>query len=146
MCWKINKKLFDKYPEKYHRIADKDITVYKFGKVIEKIFYPFFQDNFYYKPNVLNDKIKLALIINREYGYSIYEGYHSYTNEEKADRCLCIFKDLGELKDTNIYCKAIKYVVGKFIIPQGSEYYENESEAIVSSQLVWAGEISIKNN
>ena len=30
--------------------------------------------------------------------------------------------------------------IGKFIIPKGTEYYENEYGEIVSSQIVWTGE------
>ena len=33
MCWTIDKELFKNNPENYHKVAEKDIIVYKFGKV-----------------------------------------------------------------------------------------------------------------
>ena len=33
MCWIIDKKLFENNPEDYHKVAKKDIIVYKFGRV-----------------------------------------------------------------------------------------------------------------
>ena len=61
MCWKINKKEFDNNPEKYHRIADKDITVYKFGNRTDNKFNPIFVNTFSYSVNSLNKEVKLVL-------------------------------------------------------------------------------------
>lgn len=128
MCWEINKKKFDNNPEKYHKIAEEDITVYKFGDVYQDDgnFHPCVHDAFKYRPNVLNKEIKLNLETYENISFVIFEyyideGYHSYS-----------------------YCKEGLHLLshhnGKFIIPKGSEYYQNEYGEIVSSNIMWTGE------
>ena len=128
MCWTIDKNEFVKFPKSYHKIADKDIFVYKYGKVSEddNCFHPYVKKCFSYKPNVLNEKIKINLEEDEDmYLHYVYyyidEGYHSYS-----------------------YCKEGLHLLshhnGKFIIPKGSEYYQNEYGEIVSSNIMWTGE------
>lgn len=147
MCWSINKKKFDKDSEKYHHIAEEDMTVYKIGYVSEKdnCFHPCFKEYFSYKPNVLNDEIRVVLVRGRKNSYSIHEGYHSYDNEKKAFDNLWFYKDMCELNSL-INGSISNICIEKFIIPKGSVYYENEDNEIVSSQLVWTGGINMDDN
>ena len=131
MYWSVNTFRYNANPEGFHHIADKDIEVYKFGDVFEDDgnFHPYNQF-FSYKPNVLNKEIKLNLEENKNiffarFEYEIYEGYHSY-----------------------LHCKQgihlSNHHIGKFIIPKGTEYYENEDGQIVSSNIIWTGEYEDK--
>ena len=142
MCWRIEKKLFNKNPEKYHKIAEEDITVYKFGCKIDGKFFPSYYPEFGYEPNSINDKVSLKVIKKRivylgtHYDY-IDEGYHSYSGE-----CGIInsFYDIG-VYSKNDNEKNLDYYwgedIGVFIIPKGTEYYENEDGEIVSSNIIW---------
>lgn len=152
MCWRIDKKTFKKNPEKYHKIAEEDIVVYKFGLKIDGKFFPSYYPEFGYEPNSINEKVSLKLIkkggrvcLGTYYDY-IDEGYHSYSRE-----CGIInsFYDIGVYskndseKNLDFYwCEGI----GKFIIPKGSEYYENEDGEIVSSNIIWTGEYHLISN
>ena len=82
MCWYINKDKFEKSPEDFHKIADKDLTVYKLGYRDEEIFTPYYEYCFKYEPNVLNKEIKLRKEYEDSYEYMfINEGYHSYSKK-----------------------------------------------------------------
>ena len=64
MCWIIDKAKFNDNPERYHKIADKDITVYKIGEVFSMLdnkFFPYFQRKFSYESYKENSEIKLLL-------------------------------------------------------------------------------------
>lgn len=83
----------------------------------------------------------------------IEEGYHSYSKKCKiyygkynSDKISIYNKE--EIKIENYFSEGIYFIyeiIGKFIIPKGSEYYENENGEIVSSQLVWTGESYLLN-
>lgn len=146
MCWRIS---FNKNPDDYRKIADKDITVYKIGYMTAECNFsgPLYK-NFTYKPNVLNMGVKLSVedkqILSFDkihYEYQINEGYHSYSEKcclKKTFRhsTKIITEDMGI-----IYHYGATFSAGKFIIPKGTEYYKNEDGEFVSSQLVWTGEI-----
>ena len=74
MCWQIKRCKFDKNPDKYHKIAEKDIIVYKFGNVSKEdnCFHPYFKKCFSYKSNVLNEEIKFTFAAENYY-YEYYE-------------------------------------------------------------------------
>lgn len=138
MCWCVNKINFIEKPNEFHKTATEDIVVYKFGYVKDEKFYPFVKKDFFYKPNIINEEIKLVLI---DYLYNNYywhrmnkmmieEGYHSYNN-----RGICSLFSRDYILD---YASASHF--GKFIIPKGTEYYENKQGEIVSSQIMWTGE------
>lgn len=144
MCWKIKKEVFDKNPEKYHKIAEEDIVVYKFGEKRDNTFFSFYQTNFGYEPNKPNKIIKLEWL---EFNQVIREGYHSYSEE-------CFYRTDPYLTKSimlYVYSKGNKNLyldwcigeelnnVGKFIIPKGAEYYINEDGEIVSTNLIWTG-------
>ena len=147
MCWKITKKDFDKNPEKYHRVADKDIVVYKFGNRTDNNFNPIFVNTFSYSVNVLNKEVKLVLEETDEFFGGIRkiinEGYHSYAKE------YFIFKRWVSHGLSEVVAIRKCDTVEKFIIPKGTEYYENPFGEIVSSNIIWTGEksnISKQNN
>lgn len=147
MCWSINKIEFESNPEKYHKIAEEDITVYKFGHILDGKFIPYFKCDFTYTVNSLNEEVKLILEEYDEIFFDslglrlINEGYHSYVNEEKAFYELKILIDSYYSNYGKTSC-VVNYSISKFIIPKGSEYYENEDGEIVSSQLMWTGEFN----
>ncbi len=128
MCWRIDKLAYCRDSKKYHKIADKDLYVYKYGKASKEdnCFHPYFKGHFSYKPNVLNEEVKLFLASLHSI-YTIDEGYHSYDNS-------CI---------ESFYLSASH--IGKFIIPEGTEYYINDDGEIVSSQIMWTGEYEENN-
>ena len=136
MCWKIDKKEFKKNPTCYHKIAEEDVVVYKVGYVIDGKFIPYFRHDFTYTANSLSKEVKLGSHIGYEY-VSIDEGYHSYASSYKSfnELNLMMLLDGGLLNYKSDY----EYVIGKFLIPKGSEYYENDKGEIVSSQLIWIG-------
>ena len=151
MCWQIRKEEFDKNPDKYHKVAKEDIVVYKFGVQNSNIFLSIYQTNFWYEPNKSNKLIKLEWL---EFNQVIREGYHSYSGE-------CFYQTSPYRRDEytllNVYSKGENIHldwcigeelnnVGKFIIPKGTEYYENEEGEIVSSNLIWTGKSISFNN
>ena len=140
MCWTINKDKFSENPDKYHKVAEEDIVVYKVGKNKGGKFFPFFVDNFPYIAHNTNEKVKLVLedMSNFIDGTNIImKGYHSYVNIDKV---------YDEIKKMRLFDENIVYgfSVGKFIIPKGVEYYDNNKGEIVSSQLIWTGDIELK--
>lgn len=155
MCWEIKRCKFDKNPEKYHKIAKKDIFVYKIGYEEDNGFSPYFRDEFIYKPNIFNDEIKLHMKIWCFETFGINEGYHSYSGECfieqycKYDDFVGIYSHRNgkvitydctkyDIEEKNIKIKMAS--IGKFIIPKGSEYYKNGDGEIVSSKLIYSGE------
>lgn len=163
MCWEINKKEFYNKPEKYHKMAEEDIIVYKIGCCTDNEFIPYYYKGFSYRANIPNKDIKLHMESNQLYkSYAfIDEGYHSYLGEcflelfNKDAQFVGVFSLGSVLKKPKVKKKNILYldntyfihehiddsfIIGKFIIPKGTEYYINERNEIVSSQLVWTGE------
>ena len=146
MCWKIDKKEFKSNPEKYHKVAEEDIVVYKFGKEIDKKFFPSYKINFGYEPNYLSDKVEIKL--NKDgvcyHGTRCFysnEGYHSYSEECEIIKYLYNVGVYSKISNGNRldYYEFETPFIGKFIIPNGTEYYENEDGEIVSSQIMWTG-------
>lgn len=146
MCWKIN---FGENPEKYHKVAEEDIIVFKFGffNKEKSFFNPYFMLDTVYIPNVRSKEIELTIKQNRLFLYLyIEEGYHSYSGD-----CKYFNKKVYDNVKINKYNKAYydnRYIetfhlpashLGEFIIPKGTEYYEKENGEIVSSQLIWTG-------
>ena len=120
------------------RVAEKDIEVYKIGRVQDNRFNCEFQW-YSYEKGVVNKE----LVLKEEphwLGYiTINEGYHSYK------RVSIRFNSLsGKVK--YIYRGYIiqpylddLYDLATFIIPKGSIYYENLDGEIVSSNIVYTG-------
>ena len=130
------------------KIAKRDFYVYKLGHVSDKGFNSLYQD-FLYIPRVLNEKVEISPIIphyystykllKEQYGI-IYEGYHSYrdiampySDLHPYYRTIYLGKIAEDIRLYNIYS------IATFIIPKGSEYYENGGGEIVSSNIIYTG-------
>lgn len=129
------------------KIAKRDFYVYKLGYVSDKGFKSLYQ-NFIYKPKEINKKIKLEPVIHgykiyelmmKQYG-EIHEGYHSYkdiampySDLRPYYRTIYLGKFAEDIRLNNVYS------IATFIIPKGSEYYENKAGEIVSSSIIYTG-------
>ena len=154
MCWRIDKVEYEKNPNCYHKVAEEDVIVYKFGYKKYNKFNPMYRQEFIYKTNSLNDEISLHMesrhdecyYIDDDECYYIDEGYHSYSGECKILYFLTCGKKTFGIESSKGYkimpmCLIEQPIkVGEFIIPKGSEYYENDLGEIVSSQIMWTGE------
>ena len=148
MCWRINKIRYKKHPEMYHKFAFTDMTVYKIGLRplgYSQFFIPYFR-GYLYEAKKMSHKIKLK----KEEDFSSFfidEGYHCYSEDcfyHYNNHTIMIYNNINSFKSfVTKYINNNNNDVGIFIIPKGSEYYENEDGEIVSSQLVWTGK-SIK--
>ena len=129
------------------KIAKRDFYVYKLGRVSDRGFISLYQ-NFIYIPRVLNEKIKLEPVIHdysihkllEERHGIIYEGYHSYkdiampySDLRPYYRTIYLGKFAEDIRLNNVYS------IATFIIPKGSEYYENRAGEIVSSDIIYTG-------
>ena len=146
MCWTIDKEVFDKNTKKYRKVADKDIFVYKIGYKDGNGFSPYYRDEFIYNANMPNEEIKLYVNSSQVFDFRVDEGYHSYSEECYVRECITdnidIYSPVSEkINNFDNYDEIYEqFAIGKFIIPKGSEYYENEYGEIVSSQIIWTGE------
>ena len=139
MCW------IGKYA---CRIARRNIVVYKMGSISENIFISLYQ-NYIYEIGKINKDI--VLIPDMRYDINgvfrmedplctIYRGYHSYTSIGMS------YSDLG-LYSRTIYLGKLPYTlrlinycyIATFIIPEGSNYFENDKGEIVSSNIIYTG-------
>lgn len=152
MCWIINKVVYEKNHEKYHKVASEDKIVYKFGYVNNNIFHPSCYSEFGYEANVSNNKVDIKVLSFRnelEELYYLYaeEGYHSYSEEcsltldEYAHDAFRIWANSKLNNCKRIFDYSREKFIAKFIIPKGTEYYENEVGEIVSSNIIWTGQI-----
>ena len=129
------------------KIAKRDFYVYKLGCISDEGFRSLYQ-NFIYIPKEINKKIKLEPVIHdykiyelmkEQYG-TIYEGYHSYkdiampySDLRPYYRTIYLGKFAEAIRLNNVYS------IATFIIPKGSEYYENRAGEIVSNQIMYTG-------
>lgn len=125
------------------KIAKRDITVYKLGFISENNFISLYL-NYTYEIKKINKEIKLKPDMFYEYGLenkgAIYKGYHSYTDISMPYSCLGLISRtiyLGKLPFTILLNN--NHYVAAFIIPKGSEYYENSKGEIVSSNIIYTG-------
>ena len=90
----------------------------------------------------INKKVELNPIqfFLDESSYVIYEGYHSYkdiampySDLRPYYRTIYLGKIAEDIRLYNIYS------IATFIIPKGSEYYENGGGEIVSSNIIYTG-------
>ena len=139
MCW------IGKYA---CRIARRNIVVYKMGSISENIFISLYQ-NYIYEIGKINKDI--VLIPDMRYDINgvfrmedplctIYRGYHSYTSIGMS------YSDLG-LYSRTIYLGKLPYTlrlinycyIATFIIPEGSNYFENDKGEIVCANIIYTG-------
>lgn len=137
MCW-------ISYNIPVKKIATEDITCYKlFAResiVWKKRKFWFYSQKiierftslciaYIYIPYKENPKINLTCLQERDwmwdkiYHWNIEEGYHSYATLSKVKRYINV-------------CSNHYYIIVKCIIPKGSEYYINDKEEIVSSNII----------
>lgn len=130
------------------RIAERDIVVYKMGNISGNIFISLYK-NYIYKKGKINKDIVLVPDIRYEVNgvfriedplYAIYRGYHSFISISMS------YSDLG-LYSRTIYLGKRPYTlwlenycyIATFIIPKGSNYFENDRGEIVSSNIIYTG-------
>lgn len=141
MCWTGNDMAIKK-------IAERDFYVYKIGKVIENNIFISDIRGYSYIPKRPNRTIPLVpyglcvgnYIID---SYIIDRGYHSYKwvaldDSYLNERCLCLGNYDNALKE-NLSLYGGYCCIGTFIIPKGTEYFENEHGHIVSSDIIYTG-------
>lgn len=162
MIWNMNREDFLRNPENYHKIADDNVNVYKVGYVIENSFYdgsvfcpyiPHVTESY----SIKHLKEKTGLYLDEDICQNnlyLRNGYLSYSEE-------LIFKPDGKI--INFYPKEKKndgcidrlfqercliriydkFVIAKFILPKGTEYYKNDYGFIMSSTLMWTGDFQL---
>lgn len=112
-------------------IANEDIKVYKLCKLCNNKVLSIVQ-LYTYRPYEKQHTISLRLLRLYNYFY-IENGYHSYKHAMFIDGTHnIIINDKGHTKIDNA-------IIGEFIIPKGSTYYENNSGEIVSSNIIFTG-------
>lgn len=109
------------------KTATEDIVCWKIGHKIVDGFVPFYYDDYLYSAGEPQPREKLVKIVNRDMDYVISRGYHSWATLKKAAK--------DRLGMPHV-------VIGRFIIPKGTTYYENKSDKdYVSETIIWTGEI-----
>lgn len=129
------------------KTAKNDIVVYKLGYVTEEGFSSLYQ-NYIYVPREINTEVKIRPFIHNyniyklekeQYGI-VYEGYHSYKEITMPYSELYIDSRMVHLGKTVDRISLFNlYHIATFIIPKGSEYYENEDGELVSSNIIYTG-------
>lgn len=143
MCWQTKNVITKGF--KHSLSSTEDIEVYKIGWIDKNIFYSYYCECGY-KFNTPNEVIKLHLNSCSAFKARIEQGYHSYSEECYVRECITdnidIYSPVSEkINNFDNYDEIYEqFAIGKFIIPKGSEYYENEDGEIVSSQIIWTGE------
>ncbi len=154
MSWIINKIEYEKNHDKYHKVAAEDKIVYNFGYVDKNIFHPYYYSMISYEPNKIQRNKKLILSEPKNGVQLIEKGYDSF-----CGNIFCVINDFywnfrtvieGEVtsnKKTLLFfswgeenISRYQVRICKFIIPKGTEYYENEDGEIISAKIMWSGE------
>ena len=135
MCWVSAKAI--------QKIAEKDFYVYKIGRVVWNGIFVSYIKNFVYNPKCSNKIIPLMVQIPCRGTCVIQEGYHSYKwiafdDTNPRERCLYLGNYDNALKE-NLSLYGGYCCIGTFIIPKGTEYFENEHGHIVSSEIIYTG-------
>lgn len=130
------------------KIARRDIVVYKIGCISKNIFTSLYQ-NYVYEIGKINKNV--VLVPDMRYNVNgvfriedplcaIYRGYHSYTSISMSYYDLDFYSRtiyLGKRPHT-MWLKNYWYIA-TFIIPKGSNYFENDMGEIVSSNIIYTG-------
>lgn len=129
------------------KTAKNDIVVYKLGFITEGGFLSLYL-NYIYASKKINKEVKIKPLIcgyniykpEKERHCVIYEGYHSYKEITMPYSELYIgFRMVYLGKTADRIGLFNRYYVATFIIPKGSEYYENEDGELVSSNIIYTG-------
>lgn len=123
--------------------AKRDIVVYKIGIEANKaIFTPYFMTKFSYIAGIKNTTDPNFNISH------INEGFHGYINialtiTVVTPVSVVIQKNTKDRSLINIYPTNNELLyLGKFIVPKGAIYCVNESNEIVSNQIIYTGQYS----
>ena len=133
MCWASSNTAVRK-------IAERNFYVYKIGQVLWNGIFVSYLRHYDYVPKFHN--IKVPLIILTPYINIIQGGYHSYKwvaidNSNPRERCLYLGNYDDALKENIALYEHC--CIATFVVPKGSEYYENEYGHIVSSDIIYTG-------
>lgn len=122
--------------------AKRDIVVYKIGNEANKnTFVPYFINNFKY---LTGTKCQTS----PEFGSNlIIEGYHGYINIVITGSAIpvsvVIQKNTKDKPMIYIYPSIYESLyLGKFIVPKGAIYCVNESNEIISNEMIYTGQYS----
>ena len=123
--------------------AKRDIVVYKIGnKANKNAFVPYFIGSFKYLTGI-------KCQTSPEFGSNlIMEGYHGYINIALTITVITpvsavIQKNTKDKPTISIYSTINETLyLGKFIVPKGAIYCVNESNEIVSNQIIYTGQYS----
>lgn len=131
------------------RVAKKDMKVFKVGRLHSNHFISYYQ-NYTYEAEVEQPKIRLLYnavsktIICGYYSYKYAEfkiWEHTFLRPYIINICIDTYKNI-----TKYSCSFTEpIIIGKFIIPKGSVYYQNIYNEIVSEQIKFTGIIYIPN-
>lgn len=130
------------------KIARRDIVVYKIGDIYKNIFTSLYQ-NYVYEIGKINKDV--VLVPDMRYNVNgvfriedplcaIYRGYHSYTSISMPYSGLSLYSRTIYLgKRPHSMWLRNYYYLATFIIPEGSNYFENDEGEIVSSNIIYTG-------
>lgn len=125
---------------KVKHIASEDIKVFKIVSYIKDSVISIHK-KYKYEPLKVNPTEDLRIMRTADLDYShIDSGYHSYRNCRIVNCVDCLQLSYKFAVYDNILpiSVALRAVLGEFIIPKGSEYYENTNE-IVSNMIIFTG-------
>lgn len=151
MFWKMDVEKYESKPERYHKIAVRDTKVYYFGAKKDDNFIVDYHNKKYitYKPNIRNKEMELFLeeeLDCSRFGWNngwkkfVKEGNFSYSEECFIDNYPNFANICSKYEKSRDLTSHRSPHIGTFIIPKGTEYYENEDGEIMSAQLIWTGE------
>ena len=135
MCWTGNSTAIK-------RIAEKDFYVYKIGKIVWNNIFISDIRGYNYVPKCPNRIVPLVPYSPCVGDYTIDRGYHSYKwvaldDTDPNCRCLCLGNYIRALEEP---LEGYKFCcIATFIVPKGSEYFENKYGHIVSSEIIYTG-------
>ena len=125
---------------KVKHIASEDIKVFKIVSYIKGSVSSIHR-KYKYEPLKVNPTEDLRIMRTADPDYShIDSGYHSYRNCRIVNYvdCLQLSYKFAAYDDILPISVALRAVLGEFIIPKGSEYYENTNE-VVSNMIIFTG-------
>jgi len=144
----------------YKKVAQEDIKVYRVGwKNSSNNFVSYYENDTEYVPNILSDKRSLQ-VKSRYLGeqcneYWIEDCHFAHLGNEKLNiyGCypstifFCIYDDrkihgilMGEYTIVNYNNEIPRIpVIGEFIVPKGTIYYENDDSEIASENIIFTG-------
>lgn len=121
--------------------AKKDIIVYKIGEFAnEDTFTPYFVDSFTYKTGIQ------CLTCPDFKSHVITIGFHGYINilvtTDIPSRLNAIVQKNNKYRPVITIYRTLQYTLylGRFIIPKGAVYCVNDSNEIVSDQIIYTGQ------